>query len=316
MARRSVAFRSTSPRRSDAKIAHSVTAFQAWRDVPGRRAAARLVRLFGEELRGQQGGAQPSLVSLEAGQEFLQEGLGGSAGDESTSATFAVGLFAPALYGPDHRVGASRPPHDGDLAIRPVPVAVISALQLSRRGVGRGTRALASGLRRQRGIWKAEREDPADRARLPGAVRAPPPSGFADAPAKLSQIVLGGPRRRRNIWPRNARHPGGQRHRFDPHGPRACAHRRRARLRQNPILELGGKQRDDRWRPAPSSISRCVPSCSPPVGNGPGQRCTSLRRLFVHDSIYDKLVARLEEGLCRVLPFGDPLASRHAGRPR
>ena len=30
-----------------------------------------------------------------------------------------------------------------------------------------------------------------------------------------------------------------------------------------------------------------------------GQRCTTLRRLFVHDSVYDAARAAAEEGLCR-----------------
>ena len=36
-----------------------------------------------------------------------------------------------------------------------------------------------------------------------------------------------------------------------------------------------------------------------------GQRCTTLRRLFVHDSVYDKLVPRLEKVYGSV-KVGDP----------
>ena len=39
-----------------------------------------------------------------------------------------------------------------------------------------------------------------------------------------------------------------------------------------------------------------------------GQRCTSLRRLFVHDGIYDTLVPALKTAYAR-LPIGDPLAN-------
>jgi aldehyde dehydrogenase (NAD+) len=39
-----------------------------------------------------------------------------------------------------------------------------------------------------------------------------------------------------------------------------------------------------------------------------GQRCTSLRRLLVHDSIYDTLVPALKTAYAR-LPIGDPLAN-------
>src|SRR6201999_4621302 len=37
-----------------------------------------------------------------------------------------------------------------------------------------------------------------------------------------------------------------------------------------------------------------------------GQRCTSLRRLFVHESIYDKLVPALKSTYAK-LPIGNPL---------
>jgi aldehyde dehydrogenase (NAD+) len=39
-----------------------------------------------------------------------------------------------------------------------------------------------------------------------------------------------------------------------------------------------------------------------------GQRCTSLRRLIVHESVYDKLLASLKAAYAK-LPIGDPLAS-------
>jgi aldehyde dehydrogenase (NAD+) len=39
-----------------------------------------------------------------------------------------------------------------------------------------------------------------------------------------------------------------------------------------------------------------------------GQRCTTLRRLFVHDSIYDALVPRLKQA-CKTLQIGDPRAA-------
>ncbi len=37
-----------------------------------------------------------------------------------------------------------------------------------------------------------------------------------------------------------------------------------------------------------------------------GQRCTSLRRLIVHEAVHDTLVARLK-GVYQNLPIGDPL---------
>ncbi len=44
-----------------------------------------------------------------------------------------------------------------------------------------------------------------------------------------------------------------------------------------------------------------------------GQRCTSLRRLIVHESIHDELLARLASTYAR-LPIGNPLEPADAGR--
>jgi aldehyde dehydrogenase (NAD+) len=45
-----------------------------------------------------------------------------------------------------------------------------------------------------------------------------------------------------------------------------------------------------------------------------GQRCTTLRRLFVHDSVYDALLPRLVKAYGQ-RPGRQPAATRHAGRP-
>src|ERR1700743_2093772 len=55
------------------KVAASVEAFKAWRDVPAPR-RGELIRLFGEELRANKE-ALGKLVTLEAG-KIVQEGLG------------------------------------------------------------------------------------------------------------------------------------------------------------------------------------------------------------------------------------------------
>ncbi len=70
------------------------------------------------------------------------------------------------------------------------------------------------------------------------------------------------------------------------------------------ILELGGnnativcKTPTLNWRAAQWSSRRPAPR---------GQRCTSLRRLFVHESVYDALVANLKTAYGRVR-VGNPL---------
>ena len=55
----------------------------------------------------------------------------------------------------------------------------------------------------------------------------------------------------------------------------------------------------------PISIWRCARSPSRAMGTA-GQRCTTLRRLFVHESVYDELVPRLKKAYGRVT-IGNPL---------
>ncbi len=45
-----------------------------------------------------------------------------------------------------------------------------------------------------------------------------------------------------------------------------------------------------------------------------GQRCTSLRRLFVHDSVYAQLVPKLADVYGKVA-VGDPRDAEHLDRP-
>ena len=73
------------------------------------------------------------------------------------------------------------------------------------------------------------------------------------------------------------------------------------------------QQRGDRGADRRPRSGAARDRCSAAVGTA-GQRCTSLRRLIVHESVYDALVARLRQRLCQP---ADRLAAggRHAGRP-
>src|ERR1700759_2592842 len=103
------------------KIAASVEAFKAWRNVPAPR-RGELVRLLGEELRANKE-ALGRLVSLEAG-KILQEGLG-EVQEMIDICDFAVGLSRQ-LYG--LTIASERPGHRMMEQWHPIgPVAVISA---------------------------------------------------------------------------------------------------------------------------------------------------------------------------------------------
>ena len=69
-----------------------------------------------------------------------------------------------------------------------------------------------------------------------------------------------------------------------------------------------------RWsRRRPTSTSRCAPSCSPPPGTA-GQRCTTMRRLIVHESVADAVVEKRGGGLPDAAG-GRPVRARHPRRP-
>jgi len=279
----------------EAKIARSAEAFRAWREVPAPR-RGELVRLFGEELRAHKD-ALGRLVTLEAG-KILQEGLG-EVQEMIDICDFAVGLSRQ-LYG--LTIASERPGHRMMETWHPAgPVAVISAFNFPVAvWAWNAALALVCG---DSVIWKPSEKTPltalASQALFERAVKR-----FGAAPAHLSLIVLGG---------RDA----GERLAGDGRIPivsatgstrmgRELAPTVAARFGK-PILELGG---NNAMIVAPSAkldlALRAILFAA--VGTA-GQRCTSLRRLFVHDAIYDKLIAALKSAYGK-LSIGDPLSAR------
>ncbi|HEY1837989.1 MAG TPA: aldehyde dehydrogenase family protein, partial [Rhizomicrobium sp.] len=124
---------------------------------------------------------------------------------------------------------------------------------------------------------------------------------FADAPANLSQIVLG-LRDVGEMLAKDARIPVVSATGSTRMG-RELAPVVAARFGKS-ILELGG---NNAMIVAPSAkldlAQRGITFAA--VGTA-GQRCTSLRRLFVHESVYDKLVPALKKTYAG-LPIGNPL---------
>src|ERR1700689_676675 len=166
----------------DGKIAASVEAFRAWRDVPAPR-RGELVRLLGEELRAHKQ-ELGRLVSLEAG-KILQEGLG-EVQEMIDICDFAVGLSRQ-LYG--LTIASERPGHRMMESWHPIgPVAIISAFNFPV-AVWSWNAALAL-VCGDSVIWKPSEKTPltalATQALFERAVKA-----FGDAPANLSQVVLG-----------------------------------------------------------------------------------------------------------------------------
>src|SRR6185437_2744137 len=276
----------------EAKIAQSVAAFRAWREVPAAR-RGELVRLFGEELRTHKE-QLGRLVTLEAG-KILQEGLG-EVQEMIDICDFAVGLSRQ-LYG--LTIASERPGHRMMESWHPAgPVAVISAFNFPVAvWAWNAALALVCG---DSVIWKPSEKTPltalASQALFERAAKR-----FGTAPAHLSQIVLGA-------------REAGERLASDVRIPIVSATGSTRMGRElaptvagrfgKSILELGV---NNAMIVAPTAkldlALRAILFAA--VGTA-GQRCTSLRRLFVHDTIYDKLVPALKTAYGK-LAIGDPL---------
>jgi aldehyde dehydrogenase (NAD+) len=278
----------------DAKIARSVEAFHAWRDVPAPR-RGELVRLFGEELRANKD-KLGRLVTLEAG-KILQEGLG-EVQEMIDICDFAVGLSRQ-LYG--LTIASERPGHRMMETWLPAgPVAIISAFNFPVAvWAWNAALALVCG---DSVVWKPSEKTPltalASHALLERTVKR-----FGDAPAHLSQIVLG-MREVGEALAKDARIPvvsaTGSTRMGRELAPVVAARFGKA------ILELGG---NNAMIVAPSAkLDLAVRAILFAAVGTAGQRCTSLRRLFVHESIYDRLVPALKAAYGK-LNIGDPLAA-------
>ncbi|HEY0845907.1 MAG TPA: aldehyde dehydrogenase family protein [Noviherbaspirillum sp.] len=284
--------RADTPHQVTEKITRAHAAFLQWRDVPAPR-RGELVRLFGEELRANKE-ALGRLVTLEAG-KILQEGLG-EVQEMIDICDFAVGLSRQ-LYG--LTIASERPGHRMMETWHPLGVVgVISAFNFPV-AVWSWNAALAF-VCGNSVVWKPSEKTPltalAVQALFEKAV-----ARFGDAPAGLSEVIVGG-------------HERGQILVDDPRVPlisatgstrmgrtvaQACAQR----LARS-ILELGG---NNAMIVAPSAdldlATRAIVFSA--VGTA-GQRCTTLRRLFVHEAVHEQLLSRLKKAYA-TLPVGNPL---------
>jgi len=274
------------------KIAASVVAFEEWRNVPAPR-RGELVRLFGEELRANKD-ALGRLVTLEAG-KILQEGLG-EVQEMIDICDFAVGLSRQ-LYG--LIIASERPGHRMMEQWHPAgPVAIISAFNFPVAvWAWNAALALVCG---DSVIWKPSEKAPltalATQALFERAV-----AKFGDAPANLSQVVLG-LRDVGEMLAKDRRIPVVSATGSTRMG-RELAPVVAARFGKS-ILELGGNNAMIVTPTAKLDLAtRAILFAA--VGTA-GQRCTSLRRLFVHESIYDTLVPALKK-VYADLPIGNPL---------
>jgi aldehyde dehydrogenase (NAD+) len=275
----------------DAACERVAAAFPGWRSVPAPR-RGELVRLLGEELRSAK---EPlaRLVTLEAG-KIHAESLG-EVQEMVDICDFAVGLSRQ-LYG--LTIASERPDHRMMEQWHPLgPVLVISAFNFPVAvWAWNAALALVCG---DPVIWKPSEKTPLCAEAVMALMRRAL-ARFGDAPDGLVQVVQGG----REVGealvddPRTALVSAtGSTAMGRVVGPRVA--QRFGRV----LLELGG---NNAMIVCPSADLELAERAILFAAAGTaGQRCTTLRRLIVHEDVAAGLVARLK-ALFAVAKVGDP----------
>jgi len=266
-------------------------AFLAWRTVPPPR-RGELVRLIGEELRAAK---EPlaRLVTLECG-KIVQEGLG-EVQEMIDICDLAVGLSRQ-LHG--MTIASERPNHRMMEQWHPLgAVGVITAFNFPVAvWAWNAALALVCG---DPVIWKPSEKVPLC-AEAVMALAGRALARFGDAPDGLLQCIHGGggigealvaDRRVALVSATGSTRMG------KAIGPRVAERFGRV------LLELGG---NNAAIVAPSAnLDLAERAILFSAAGTAGQRCTTLRRLIVHDSIADMFVERLK-ALFRRIKVGDP----------
>jgi aldehyde dehydrogenase (NAD+) len=281
----------TGPEEAKRVIEQAHAAFLEWRVRPAPQ-RGELVRLLGEELRSSKQ-ALGQLVTIETG-KILSEGLG-EVQEMIDICTYATGLsrqlcgLTIATERPDHRMMETWHPLGvtGIVSASNFPVAVWS---------WNAALALVCG---NSIVWKPSEKTPLS-ALAAQALFERACARFGDAPAGLSSVLVGG----REAGEALVDHPlvplvsatgstGMGRH----VAPRLAARFARA------ILELGG---NNAAIVCPSAdLELTVRAIAFAAMGTAGQRCTTLRRLIVHETVYGELITRLKRVYGSVA-VGDP----------
>lgn len=283
--------KATTAEEADKRLAKADAAFKIWRKVPAPR-RGEFVRILGEELR-QSKADLGRLVTLEAG-KIVSEGLG-EVQEMIDICDYAVGLSRQ-LFGltiaterPDHRMMETWHPLGvcGVISAFNFPVAVWSWNAAVALVCGNAV------------IWK-----PSEKTLLTAlatqAIVERAAARFGGLPDGLVDVLIGG----RDMGEKlvdDARvalvSATGSTAMGRQVGPRLAARFARS------ILELGG---NNAAIIAPSAdLDLALRGIAFAAIGTAGQRCTTLRRLFVHDSVYDRLLPKLRKVYGSV-QIGDP----------
>ena len=279
-----------------AAIALAHLAYRDWRTTPAPQ-RGELVRLLGEELRTHKA-ALGRLVSIEVG-KVVSEGLG-EVQEMIDICDFAVGLSRQ-LYG--LTIASERPSHRMMETWHPIGVVgVISAFNFPVAVWSWNTAlALVCG---NAVVWKPSEKASlsalAAQALLDRAVARFNAAGDA-APVGLSALLIGG----RALGEVLVDSPQvalvsatGSTAMGRAVGPKVAARFGRS------LLELGGN--NAAIVTASADLDLTLRGIAFSAMGTAGQRCTTLRRLFLHDSIYDGFLPRLKAAYASV-KVGNPL---------
>ncbi len=283
---------STSPAELDHAVKRAHQRFLTWRNVPAPQ-RGDLVRAFGDTVRRY----KPELgrlIALETG-KILQEGLG-EVQEVIDVCEFAVGLSRQ-LYG--LTIASERPEHKLLETWHPVGVVgIISAFNFPMAVFSwNAARALVCGNTL---AWKPSEKTPLTAIALNGLLlRTATELGLEGA--GLSELLIGaqatGEALVRHTHVKMVSATGSTA--MGRQVAMACA----AQFKRS-LLELGG---NNAAIVCPSAnLELVVRGAAFAAAGTAGQRCTSLRRLIVHRSVYPTLRERLLAVFAR-LPVGNPL---------
>jgi aldehyde dehydrogenase (NAD+) len=278
-----------------AALATAQRAFLVWRDVPAPR-RGELVRLLGDELRRHKA-ELGRLVSIETG-KILSEGEG-EVQEMVDICDFATGLSRQ-LHG--LTIASERPGHRMMEQWHPLGVVgVISAFNFPVAvWAWNAALALVCG---DPVVWKPSEKTPLTALATQSLLARALARFGGDAPEGLSQVFVGGAALGEVLAddPRVALVSAtGSTRMGRLVAPRVAARFGRA------LLELGG---NNAVIVAPSAdLDLAVRGLVFGAYGTAGQRCTTTRRLFVHESVADALLSRLDRARAS-LAIGDPLAA-------
>lgn len=277
----------------DAKITAAQGAFLKWRQVPAPQ-RGELVRLLGEELRTHKD-ALGALVTAECG-KILEEGKG-EVQEMIDICEFAVGLSRQ-LHG--LTIASERPGHHMREYWQPLgPVGIISAFNFPV-AVWSWNAALAI-VCGDPCVWKPSEKTPMTALACQALFERAVDKFGDDAPAGLSSVIIG----MKDVGEQMVDDPRialvsatGSTRMGREVGPRVAARFGKC------LLELGG---NNAIIVAPSAdLDMVIPGIVFGAVGTAGQRCTSTRRLIVHESVYDTLVPKLKKAYAGIR-IGDPL---------